>query len=126
MKFLVVGLGSMGKRRIRLLKYNYNNIELIGVDTKGDRKKEVEKLFNIKTYDNLDIAIEIENPVAVLVCTSPIYHSQIILKCLNKDINVFTEINLLDKNYDDMIYLAKSRNLKLFLSSTFLYDELSY
>ena len=127
MKFLVVGLGSMGKRRIRLLKYNYNNIELIGVDTKGDRKKEVEKLFNIKTYDNLDIAIEIENPVAVLVCTSPIYHSQIILKCLNKDINVFTEINLLDKNYDDMIYLAKSRNLKLFLSSTFLYrNEIKY
>lgn len=39
MKFLVVGLGSMGKRRIRLLKSNYNNIELIGVDTKEDRKK---------------------------------------------------------------------------------------
>ena len=62
MKFLVVGLGSMGKRRIRLLKSNYSNIELVGVDTKEDRKKEAEKLFNIKTYDNLDKAIEIENP----------------------------------------------------------------
>lgn len=127
MKFLVVGLGSMGKRRIRLLKSNYNNIELIGVDTEEDRKKEAEKLFNIKTYDNLDKAIEIENPGVVLVCTSPIYHSEIILKCLHKNINIFTEINLLDKNYDDIISLAKSRNLKLFLSSTFLYrNEIKY
>lgn len=127
MKFLVVGLGSMGKRRIRLLKFNYSNIELIGVDTKEDRKKEVEKLFNIKTYKNLDRAIEKENPVAVLVCTSPIYHSEIILKCLDKNINIFTEINLLDKNYDDIIASAKSRNLKLFLSSTFLYrNEIKY
>lgn len=127
MKFLVVGLGSMGKRRIRLLKSNYSNIELVGVDTKEDRKKEAEKLFNIKTYDNLDKAIEIENPGAVLVCTSPIYHSEIILKCLHKNINIFTEINLLDKNYDDIISLAKSRNLKLFLSSTCLYrNEIKY
>lgn len=127
MKFIVVGLGSMGKRRIRLLNSNYNNIELIGVDTKDDRKKEVEKLFNIKTYNNLDKAIEIEKPGAVLVCTSPIYHSEIILKCLGKNINIFTEINLLDKNYDDIISLAKSRNLKLFLSSTFLYrNEIKY
>lgn len=127
MKFLGVGLGSMGKRRIRLLKFNYSNIELIGVDTKEDRKKEVEKLFNIKTYKNLDRAIEKENPVAVLVCTSPIYHSEIILKCLDKNINIFTEINLLDKNYDDIIASAKSRNLKLFLSSTFLYrNEIKY
>lgn len=127
MKFLVVGLGSMGKRRIRLLNSNYNNIELIGIDIKEDRKKEVEKLFNIKTYDNLDKAIEIENPGAVLVCTSPIYHSEIILKCLDKNINIFTEINLLDKNYDDIISLEKSKNLKLFLSSTFLYrNEIKY
>lgn len=127
MKFLVVGLGSMGKRRIRLLKSNYSNIELVGVDTKEDRKKEAEKLFNIKTYDNLDKAIEIEKPGAVLVCTSPIYHSEIILKCLDKNINIFTEINLLDKNYDNIISLAESRNLKLFLSSTFLYrNEIKY
>ena len=123
MKFLVIGLGSMGKRRIRLLKNNYKNIELIGVDTKIERREEVEKIFNINTYDNLNLAIQNENLDAVLVCTHPIYHSEIILNCLNKDINIFTEINLVRDRYDEIISLANSKKLKLFLSSTFLYRK---
>lgn len=34
MKVAVIGLGSMGKRRIRLLKHFDKNIEIIGIDSK--------------------------------------------------------------------------------------------
>ena len=37
MKALIVGLGSMGKRRIRLLRGIDKNAEIIGVDTNPER-----------------------------------------------------------------------------------------
>ena len=52
MKLLVIGLGSMGKRRVRLLKEYDKNIEVIGLDKQEKRRKEAEDLHSIKTYDN--------------------------------------------------------------------------
>ena len=54
MKLLVIGLGSMGKRRIRLLKEYDSSIEIIGIDKQAVRRDEVERLYKIKTYDNTD------------------------------------------------------------------------
>jgi len=42
MKFLIIGLGSMGKRRIRCLKIiGFNDI--IGYDLRKDRREEAKK-----------------------------------------------------------------------------------
>ena len=43
MKILVAGLGSMGKRRIRLLKKIDFSIQIIGVDKSADRCNTAEK-----------------------------------------------------------------------------------
>lgn len=128
MKIIVIGLGSMGKRRIRLLKDNFpKEYIIIGVDTREDRRIEVSKLFNIKTYSDLDKAIQAEKPDSVLVCTSPITHSKLILKALENDLSVFTEINLLSDGYEEIINLANEKGLNLFLSSTFMYrKEIQY
>ena len=45
MKILIVGLGSMGKRRIRLIRQIDNTVMLLGVDSKKERRAETEKLF---------------------------------------------------------------------------------
>ena len=44
MKFLVVGCGSMGKRRMRCLKANGQQ-DIIAFDTREDRREEVKKLY---------------------------------------------------------------------------------
>lgn len=128
MKILVIGLGSMGKRRINLLgRYFSENYKIVGVDTRDDRRTEVEDLFNIRTYSSLDEAINIESPNCSLICTSPASHADIILKSLENNMNVFTEINLLADKYQEIIDLANEKNLKLFLSSTFMYrKEIQY
>ncbi|MDR7857536.1 Gfo/Idh/MocA family oxidoreductase [Tissierella sp.] len=128
MKILVVGLGSMGKRRINLLTKNFSDdCSIVGVDSREDRRIEVEKTYNIKTYLSLDEAISIEKPNCALICTSPITHSDIIIRCLEDNLNVFTEINLLTDRYQEIIDLANKNNLKLFLSSTFMYrKEIQY
>ncbi len=48
MNILVIGLGSMGKRRIRLIKELYSEFVIYGVDGRQDRCDEVKGLFNIE------------------------------------------------------------------------------
>ena len=41
MNILIIGLGSMGKRRIRLIREMFPNYQIYGVDGREDRRKEV-------------------------------------------------------------------------------------
>ena len=121
MRAVVIGLGSMGRRRIRLIQQIDSKIEIIGVDTAIDRQKQVEDHFRIKTVGNLnDITMSVD---CALISTSPLSHASLIRQCLERGWHTFTEINLVDDGYDENIALAKSKNLVLFLSSTPIYRE---
>ena len=125
MKIIVIGLGSMGRRRIRLLKQMYSDIELIGIDNNVKRVQDVANEYKIKCFTELD-EVE-ENIDCAFVCTSPQFHGDIISRCLEKDCHVFSEINLLDYKYKENIKLAKQKGKILFLSSTPMYkDEMKY
>ena len=120
MRVIVIGLGSMGKRRIRLLKESYPDVSVIGVDRRRDRRIEVENLYTINTYSDVEGVPVIQNKDSAFVCTSPNTHPEIILECLNRGMHIFTEMNLLHTNHQELIKLAEEKGLKLFLSSTML------
>ena len=124
MNVVVVGLGSMGKRRIRLLM-SYEGIEHVwGVDTQEMRRQEVKEKYNINSYKSIGEMLEEHSEVdCAFVCTSPLSHHAIIQECLKNNLHVFTEINLVNDGYEESIQLAKERKKVLFLSSTFLYRE---
>ena len=122
-KVIVVGLGSMGKRRIRLLRQIKQSIEVIGVDSQEERRAESEQLFGIMTCASIADAIRKGAPEAGFVCTSPLSHRAIITELLENGLNVFTEINLVSDGYQDMMELARRKGKTLFLSSTFLYRK---
>ena len=119
---IVIGLGSMGKRRIRLIK-NYMNYEIIGVDLDQIRCSEVSKQYNISCYTSIKIALQENDIFAAIVSTSPLTHHKIIKELLLSNIHVFSEINLTTNGYKELISLAQQRNLVLFLSSTQLYRK---
>lgn len=121
MDILVVGLGSMGKRRIRLLKKYFPGTQVFGTDTAAERRQGAEEEFGIKTSPELKAALESFPVDGVFVCTSPLYHYAIIMEALAAGKHVFTEINLLRDGYGEMIALAKEKNVRLFLSSTMNY-----
>jgi len=121
MRIAVIGLGSMGKRRIRLIRKYQETIAIVGVDTNKERRDACKKEYGIETYANLADLIDSNNIDCAFICTSPLSHSKIITLCLKNHINVFTELNLVDDDYEVNIKLAKQNNLILFLSSTFLY-----
>lgn len=122
MKIIVIGLGSMGKRRIRLLTER-KDLQLFGIDSQESRCREVIEKFGIKCYPSIAEVVEKEHPEAAVVSTSPLSHAAIIKECLLNNLHVFTEINLVPDGYVENMALAKERGLVLFLSSTFLYRK---
>lgn len=123
MNILVIGLGSMGKRRIRLLKELYPECVIWGVDGREERCDEAKILFNIQCCRSIK---DVTDPFMIdfaFVCTSPLSHSTIITECLLNKWNVFTELNLVSDGYRENIELAKKNGCVLFLSSTFFYRE---
>ncbi len=122
MKVIVIGLGSMGKRRIRLMSEK-DNIELFGVDSQASRCAEVQEKFGVPCYGSIEEACMSHAIDAAVISTSPLSHAAIIRKCLSLNLHVFTEINLVQDGYDENMALAKEKNLVLFLSSTFLYRK---
>lgn len=122
MNVVVIGLGSMGKRRIRLLK-EHQDIEIYGIDSNQERCNEVAEKFGAKCFGSIADAVKNEKINCAFVCTSPLSHSAIINECLKNNLHIFTEINLVSDGYDENIKLANEKNLVLFLSSTFLYRK---
>lgn len=117
---LIVGLGSMGKRRARLAKGMRPELIVCGVDSAPARRAEAEGL-GIRAYASIDEAVAAQTPDAALVCTAPITHADIITQLLQHGLPVFTELNLVADGYERNLALAKEKNVPLFLSSTMLY-----
>ena len=120
MKLLIVGLGSMGKRRARLAKGMDASIQISGVDTTESRRAEAEGL-GITAYASIGEAVAAEKFDAALVCTAPITHAGIISELLDAGLPVFTELNLVSDGYEENMKKAREKGLPLFLSSTMLY-----
>lgn len=132
MNIVVIGLGSMGKRRVRLLrqyvrKTNHSDWILVGVDSNSKRREECSKCYEIDTFGTLYDAQKQYKLDAAIISTSPLSHAEIIKECLNENLHVFSELNLVDDGYAENQMLAEKRNRVLFLSSTFLYrKEIQY
>lgn len=122
MKIIVIGLGSMGKRRIRILSER-RDVEIYGIDSQESRCAEVREKLGVKCFSSISEAVESQKIDAAVISTSPLSHATIIGECLIHNLHVFTEINLVQDGYDENMALAKERGLVLFLSSTFLYRK---
>ena len=122
MKLLIVGLGSMGKRRARLARGLDATLHICGVDSAEARRTEAVELgLCAAAYSGIAEAVAAEAPDAALVCTAPLSHAAIIRELLDAGLPVFTELNLVEDGYAENIAKAREKGLLLFLSSTMLY-----
>ncbi|MEG0166559.1 MAG: Gfo/Idh/MocA family oxidoreductase, partial [Ruthenibacterium sp.] len=99
MKLLIVGLGSMGKRRARLIKGVDASIMLSGVDMTESRRAQAAEL-GITAYESIETAVAAQKFDAAFVCTAPVTHAKIIDALLDANLPVFTELNLVADGYD--------------------------
>ncbi|NOX34951.1 MAG: Gfo/Idh/MocA family oxidoreductase [Deltaproteobacteria bacterium] len=122
MKALVCGLGSMGKRRIRIMRERFPDFLICGVDLKKERQESVRDLVS-RTDTDFFKAFKSFHPDVVFVCSPPLTNSEIVLFSLKNGVHTFSEINLTSNGYDEIIKLASRNNKLAFLSSTFLYNK---
>lgn len=105
MKFLQVGLGSMGKRRIRCLKkLGYDDI--IALDFREDRRREAETKYNVSTINSLD-KIDFNLIDIIIVSTPPDYHDEYIELAIIHKKPVFVEASVVLGKLEQLNNLAK-------------------
>ena len=109
MKFLIVGLGSMGKRRIRNLQHLKAG-EIMGFDTREDRRKEAEKKYGIKTFDKFDKAMR-DQPDALIVSTPPDLHVKYAMEAVKNRKHFFMEASVVDWGMNELIAECKNKNI---------------
>ena len=120
MKILVIGLGSMGKRRVRnLLELKIDTI--LGYDQRKDRRDESKELYKINIFDNLKLALE-ENPDGVIISTSPNSHKEYALIAAERKIPFFTEVNTMHpKDMQEIIDSLEKNQVKATPSSNVMF-----
>ena len=118
----VIGLGSMGKRRTRILRRCFPEVSVAGIDLDDGRRKEFSEEFSLPAYASLD-EVGAVSLKAAIISTAPLSHAGIVTDCLERGLHVFTEINLVPAGYEENLELARKAGRVLFLSSTFLYRQ---
>ncbi len=120
-KILIVGYGSMGRRRIRLAGELLPNATFICVDSNKQRQIQAKDDGHI-SVSSIDKGLEFSPDVA-FVCTSPGRHADIILKLLEAGVHVFTELNLTADRYELIAEKSEMNNAVIFVSSTLIYKR---
>jgi len=116
MKFLQIGLGSMGKRRIRCLKsLGYNNI--LGFDLREDRRDESEKKYGIKTTDDIS-NLNFDDINAIIISVPPDMHNRYIKLAIEKGKAAFVEASVVIDDLENLNMQAKEKGVFIAPSCT--------
>lgn len=109
MKFLIIGLGSMGKRRIRnLLFHKIPRQNIFGFDISAKRTADVINLFHIHSFSTFSQALKEVSPDVYIISTPPHLHSQYFLHAAKNRKHFFSEISTFSTGYKKLLKLLDS------------------
>lgn len=94
LRSLIIGLGSMGKRRIRCLN-KIDSYEIIGIDPRIDRREETKSLYNIPVYESIEEMSSKTKPDFVIISSPPDQHLEALHWCVNQRIDCFVEASVI-------------------------------
>lgn len=110
MKFLQIGLGSMGKRRIRNLLHNKVPVgDIAGFDLSEERRVEATKASGIKTFAEFETAVQTFKPDVFIISTPPHLHDHYFLYAVRHNISFFVEVATTDVGYSKLIQLLAKK-----------------
>lgn len=117
MKFLIIGLGSMGKRRIRNLQHLKAG-EVLGFDPNENRRKEAEEKYNIETLSNLK-NLDFNKIDAIIISTPPDKHNGYIKLAIDNKKPAFVEASVILEGLEELNSEAKKEKVLIAPSCTF-------
>lgn len=114
---LVVGLGSMGKRRVRNMQA-LGFSAIAGFDLRADRQKEAADKYSIPVYGSFEEAIKDHTPEALIISVPPDLHHIYMNKSIDLGLPFFVEASVTDDGMEEIIRKAKEKNIFAGPSST--------
>ncbi len=121
MKFAVIGLGSMGKRRVRdLLQLGH---AVVGFDIRQDRREEAKALYGIDTVVLPDKLLH-EGVDACVISTPPDIHQEYYEWCFNNKQPFFCEANIFTPRAEWFAEMERSSGVRGYSSGTWRYHPL--
>jgi len=118
---LIVGLGSIGRRHVRLVKFHFPNINIVVLRHKKCNSNDIKKLGLHKCVTSINDAILL-NPQAAIISNPASHHIEIARKLANQGINLLIEKpisdsskgvrELIDICYKNKVILMTGYNLR--------------
>ncbi len=109
MRIVVVGLGSMGRRRLRNLAH-LGGHELAGVEPGTERRTEVAAEHGIDAWGSFEEALE-WGPDAVVISTPPDRHVEYGVAAAEQGLPFFMEASVVTEGVDELIELSRDRGV---------------
>jgi predicted dehydrogenase len=89
----------MGKRRVRCLKaLGYD--DMAGFDFREDRCQEVREKYGIRTFGNLDEALDVLRPEVLIISVPPDVHHIYMKLAISRGLHFFVEASVVDTDMD--------------------------
>jgi predicted dehydrogenase len=116
MNILVIGLGSMGKRRIRCLKrLGFENT--FGYDLRKDRREETKEKYKVGVVSNLGKGV-LDKIDALIISTPPDQHNRYIRLAIENKKPAFVEASVILEGLAELNSLAKKQHILIAPSCT--------
>ncbi len=112
-RFLIIGGGSMGKRRMRcLLAHGARTGQIRLIDPRADRRAECQARYNVESFEDFAAAWAWD-PHVVIVSTPTKYHMRYCLEAASAGKDFFCEIALSDRleGAEELLRLAAEYKL---------------
>jgi predicted dehydrogenase len=109
MKILQVGLGSMGKRRIRNLQHLRAG-EIIGFDPREDRREEASTRYGIRAFGTMEEALD-QRPGVMVISTPPDLHIRYASLAAQNSMHFFTEAGVSFEGVPELLKVTREKGL---------------
>ena len=120
MKILVIGAGSMGRRRLRDLTALEPGSVILH-EPREDRSQEAASEFDIPAYTRFEEALE-ERPDVMVISTPPAFHGDYVKEAIQRELHVFAEVPFVyDSNLLEAISSRTEYSSVLGISHTMRY-----
>ncbi len=116
MTFMVIGLGSMGKRRVRCLKA-LDHLDIVGCDMKPERRNEAAGLYGITTVESLD-KLDLSTVNAFIISVPPDRHLDFMKIAVERNKPAFVEASVVLDGLEELKQTAIKKNILIAPSCT--------
>lgn len=126
MKFLIIGLGSIGKRHVMNLTHSGVFPEQIyGVETREDRRRETMEKFGINTIFSKFDDCSSEQFDAAFLCLPTAYHIDPAIALAKKGTHIFMEKPLSHNlgGIEELAQVVKEKKVKFLMAYIFRFSE---